>query len=109
MRYYHKETLKCGLEAVGLGLHLKEWEKNVSIHITGDARVFNNDFFSKSVLHADSFKFLIMSTSVFGFKSEAQVDIDRLKGKDLVSKWITDDCMLHPVGCNQDHVWASLG
>ena len=43
-------------------------------------------FFSKSVLHADSFKFLIMSTSDLGFKSEAQVDIDRLKGKDLVSK-----------------------
>ena len=45
MRYYHKETLKCGLEAVGHGLHLKEVEKNVSIHITGDERVFNNDFF----------------------------------------------------------------
>ncbi len=47
MRYYHKETLKCGLEAVGLGLHLKEGEKNVSIHITGDERVLNNDFFFK--------------------------------------------------------------
>lgn len=45
MRYYHKETLKCGLEAVGLGLHLKGGEKNVSIHITGDERVLNNDFF----------------------------------------------------------------